>query len=103
MTGSLHIRNTVIYSIIKNNLCFICYSKLDKGQENLNSCCYGPNNTFCVRRNFYVNRIRCVRVHTKRHHRKRKSCYRDVPPQTSNHEEELALWKWKEHMDPLLV
>lgn len=46
---------------------------------------------FCVRRNFYINRIRCVRVHTRRHHRKRKLCYRDVSPQTSNHEKELAL------------
>ena len=45
----------------------------------------------CVRRNFYVNRIRYVRVYTRRHYGKRKSYYRDVFSQTSNHEEELAL------------
>ena len=60
MTGSLHIRNTVIYSIIKNNLCFICYGKSDKGQEDLNSCCYGPNNAFlCQKKLLYYQNKMC--------------------------------------------
>jgi len=54
MGRSLHVRDTAVYPTIEDNLCFVCRGKPDKGQEDLNSCCYDPNNAFIT--------VRCVTV-----------------------------------------
>jgi len=46
MSGGLHVKNTAAYSITKNPLCFVCYGKSDKGQEDFNCCCCHPDNAF---------------------------------------------------------
>ena len=48
MSGGLHVKNTAAYSITKNPLCFVCYGKSDKGQEDFNCCCCHPDNAFFV-------------------------------------------------------
>ena len=39
MSRGLHVRDTAMYSITKNHLCFICHGKPDKGQEDFDCCC----------------------------------------------------------------
>ena len=46
MGRSSHVRDSAVYPTTEDNLCFVRHGKPDKGQEDLNSCCYDPNNAF---------------------------------------------------------